>query len=152
MSKRTHDDAHVVRLVNNFLTVCLPSLSYTAISIVWGNGCAPMDVHKHPRDDSALSGVVAVGDFRGGGFFTTAWMGGGGEGGAQRQAWMQCGRQIVQGVVVDARKGVIFNAWRTHGPERWEGERYAIVAYTSIAWHRLPAPMRTELLDLGFPW
>ena len=111
-----------------------------------------MDVHKHPRDDSALSGVVAVGDFRGGGFFTTALMGGGGEGGAQRQAWMQCGRQIVQGVVVDARKGVIFNAWRTHGPERWEGERYAIVAYTSIAWHRLPAPMRTELLDLGFPW
>ena len=61
-------------------------------------------------------------------------------------------RPIVQGVVVDARKGVIFNAWRTHGPERWEGERYAIVAYTSIAWHRLPAPMRTELLDLGFPW
>ena len=106
-----------------------------------------MDVHKHPRDDSALSGVVAVGDFRGGGFFTTAWMGGGGEGGAQRQAWMQCGRQIVQGVVVDAQKGVIFNAWRTHGPERWEGERYATVAYTSIAWHRLPAPMRTELLD-----
>ena len=89
MSKRTHDDARVVRLVNNFLTVCLPSLSYTAISIVWGNGCVPMDVHKHPRDDSALSGVVAVGDFRGGGFFTTAWMGGGGEGGAQRQAWMQ---------------------------------------------------------------
>ena len=76
----------------------------------------------------------------------------GGEGGAQRQAWMQCGRQIVQGVVVDARKGVIFNAWRPHGPERWEGERYAIVAYTSISWHRLPAPMRTELLDLGFPW
>ena len=72
--------------------------------------------------------------------------------GTYRISLIKCGRQIVQGVVVDARKGVIFNAWRTHGPERWEGERYAIVAYTSIAWHRLPAPISTELLDLGFPW
>ena len=58
-----------------------------------------MDVHKHPRDDSALSGVVAVGDFRGGGFFTTAWMGGGGKRGRSVKHGCNVGVKLCKGLL-----------------------------------------------------
>ena len=114
VSMRTRDEARVVCLVQTFVMLLLPGLTYTARSIVRGDGCAPMHVYNHREDNHPLSSVVAVADFRGGGHLTTIWMGGG-EG------------RVLHGctTAITFFSGAIFNAWGMHGTERWGGERFA---------------------------
>ena len=61
-------------------------------------------------------------------------------------------RQFSSWAFYRCTNGVIFNAWGTHGPERLEGEKFAILAYTSMACDRLRAPMRMGLLHTRLAW
>ena len=93
-----------------------------------------MNLHTHGHDDCALTGEITIGDFGGGYLVKTGFLG---WGGVKARAWVYFGEQLVWGCSVDARAGVLFNAYHLHGPTRWRGERYAIVCYTSASWARL---------------
>ena len=66
------------------------------------------------------------------------------------RAWAHWGERLVWGRLVNARAGVLFNAYHLHGPTRWHGERYAIVFYTSAWWAFLTPVVRQGLLEMGF--
>ena len=64
---QTRRDPDLVRRVNTHIRSLLPQLTYTALAVVHGMGDPPMLVHTHPKDDSPLTGEIALGDFVGGG-------------------------------------------------------------------------------------
>ena len=64
---QTRRDPDLVRRVNAHIRSVLPQLTYTALAVVHGVGDHPMLVHTHPKDDSPLTGEIALGDFGGGG-------------------------------------------------------------------------------------
>ena len=113
-----------------------------------GVGDHPMLVHTHPKDDSPLTGEIALGDFVGGELFTSALLC---SNGPSRPAWIRWGRDLLWGHIVDPRYGVMFNALRPHVPLPWSGQRIVLVPYTGIAWGRLPVAMQNELVTFGFP-
>ena len=106
-----------------------------------------MNLHTHDDDDFALTGEITIGDFDGGYLFTTGYLAGGE---VKARAWAHWGEQTIWECLVDARAGVLFNAYHLHGPTRWRGERYAIVCYTSASWARLTPAVRQRLLEMGF--
>ena len=69
---QTRRDPDLVRRVNAHIRSVLPQLTYTALAVVHGVGDHPMLVHTHPKDDSPLTGEIALGDFVGGELFTSA--------------------------------------------------------------------------------
>ena len=119
-----------------------------ALAVVHGVGDHPMLVHTHPKDDSPLTGEIALGDFVGGGLFTRALLC---ANGPSRPAWIRWGRDLLWGHIVDPRYGVMFNALRPHMPLAWSGQRIVLVPYTGIAWGRLPVAMQNQLVTFGFP-
>ena len=117
---QTRRDPDLVRRVNAHIQSVLPQLTYTALAVVHGVGDHPMLVHTHPKDDSPLTGEIALGDFVGEELFTSALLC---ANGPSRPAWIGWGRHLLWGHIVDARYGVIFNALRPHMPLAWSGER-----------------------------
>ena len=115
---------------------------------VHGVGDHPMLVHTHPKDDSPLTGEIALGYFPGGELFTSALIC---ANGPSRPAWIRWGRDLLWGHIVDPRYRVMFNALRPHVPLAWSGQRIVLVPYTGIAWGRLPVAMQNELVTFGFP-
>ena len=99
------------------------------ILVVHGVGDHPMLVHTHPKDDSPLTGEIALGDFVGGGLFTSALLC---ANGPSRPAWIRWGRDLLWGHIVDPRYGVMFNALRPHMPLAWSGQRIVLVPYTEL--------------------
>ena len=110
---QTRRDPELVRRVNAHIRSVLPQLTYTALAVVHGVGDHPMLVHTHPQDDSPLTGEIALGDFVGGGLFTSALLC---ANGPSRPAWIRWGRDLLWGHIVDPRYGVMFNALRPHVP------------------------------------
>ena len=106
-----------------------------------------MNLHTHGNDDCALTSEITIGDFDGGYLFTTGYLG---WGEVKARAWADWGERLVLGCLVDARAGVILNAYHLHGPTRWRGERYAIVCYTSASWARVTPVVRQGPLEIGF--
>ena len=66
VSVQTRRDPDLVWRVNAHIRSVLPQLIYTALAVVHGPGDHPMLVHTHPKDDSPLTGEIALGDFGGG--------------------------------------------------------------------------------------
>ena len=145
---QTRRDPELVRRVRAHIRSVLPQLTYTALAVVHGVGDHPMLVHTHPKDDSPLTGEIALGDFVGGGLFTSALLC---ANGPSRPAWIRWGRDLLWRHIVDPRYGVMFNALRPHVPLAWSGQRIVLVPYTGIAWGRLPVAMQNELVTFGFP-
>ena len=145
---QTRRDPDLVRRVNAHIRSVLPQLTYTALAVVHGVGDHPILVHTHPKDDSPLTGEIALGDFVGGGLFTSALLC---ANGPSRPAWIRWGRDLLWGHIVDPRYGVMFNASRPHMPLAWSGQRIVLVPYTGIAWGRLPVAMQNEVVTFGFP-
>ena len=112
--------SELVRRVNAHIRSVLPQLTYTALAVVHGVGDHPMLVHTHPKDDSPLTGEIALGDFVGGELFTSALLC---ANGPSRPAWICWGRDLLWGHIVDPRYGVMFNALRPHVPRAWSGQR-----------------------------
>ena len=142
-------DPDLVRRVNAHIRSVLPQLTYTALAVVHGMGDHPMLVHTHPKDDSPLTGEIALGDFVGGGNCLPV------------PYFVQMGLLVLHGIgwghdffwghIVDPQKGVMCNAFRPHMPLAWSGQRIVLVPYTGIAWGRLPVAMQNELVTFGFP-
>ena len=145
---QTRRDPELVRRVTAHIRSVLPQLTYTALAVVHGVGDHPMLVHTHPKDDSPLTGEIALGDFVGGELFTSALLC---ANGPSRPAWIRWGRDLLWGHIVDPRYGVMFNALRPHVPLAWSGQRIVLVPYTGIAWGLLPVAMQNELVTFGFP-
>ena len=106
---------------------------------------APKNLHTHGHDNCDLTTEITIGDFDGGYF---------GRGEVKTRAWALWGERLVLGCLVlrclDARAGVLFNAYHSHGPTCWRGERYAIVCYTCASWAHLTPAVRQGLLEMGF--
>ena len=145
---QTRRDPDLVRRVNTHIGSVLPQLTYTALAVVHWMGNFPMLVHTHPKDDSPLTGEIALGDFVGEELFTSALLC---ANGPFRPPWIRWGRVLLWGHIVDFRYGVMFNAHRPHMPLAWSGQRIVLVPYTGIAWGRLPVAMQNELVTFGFP-
>ena len=145
---QTRRDPDLVRRVNAHIRSVLPQLTYTALAVVHGVDDHPMLVHTHPKDDSPLTGKIALGDFVGGELFTSALLC---ATGPSRPAWIRWGCHLLWGHIVDPRYGVIFNALRPHMPLAWSGQCIVLVPYTGIVWGRLPVAMQNELATFGFP-
>ena len=137
----------LVRCIERFVRRHLPHLSYTSIAPVHGAGGAPTNLHTHAHDDCALTGKITIGDFDGGYLLTTGYLG---VGEVKARTLAHWGERLVWGCLVDARAGVLFNAYHLHGPTRWRGERYAIVYYTSASSARVTPVVRQGLLEMGF--
>ena len=144
---QTRRDPDLVWPVNAHIRKVLSQLTYTALAVVHGAGDHPMLVHTHPKDDSPLTGEIALCDFVGGELFTSALLC---ANGPSRPAWIRWGRDLLWGHIVDPRYGVMFNALRPHMPLAWSGQRIVLVPYTGIAWGRLPVAMQNELVTFGF--
>ena len=140
---QTRRDLDLVRRVNAHIASVLPQLTYSALAVVDGVGDHPMLVHTHPKDDSPLTGEIALGDFFGGGLFTSALLR---ANRPSRAAWMRWGRVVLWGHIDDTRCGVMFNALEPHVLLRWSGQRIVLVPYTGIASGRLPVAVQNELV------
>ena len=141
-------DPDLVRRVNAHIRSVLPQLTYTALAVVHGVGDHPMLVHRHPKDDSPLTGEIALGDFVGGELFTSALLC---AIGPSRPAWIRWGRDLLWGHIVGIY-GVMFNDPGPHMPLAWSGQRIVLVPYTGIAWGRLPVAMQkaSQVEDVFF--
>ena len=64
---QTRRDPDLVRRVNAHIRSVLPQLTYTALAVAHGVGDHPMLVHTHPKDDSPLTGEIALWRFCEGG-------------------------------------------------------------------------------------
>ena len=106
-----------------------------------------MNLHTHGHDDCALTSEVTIGDSGGGEVFTTGYLGGGE---VKASALAHWGERLVWGCVVHARADVLLNAYHSHGPKRWRGERCAIVCYTSASLARLTPAPRQGVLGMRF--
>ena len=126
----------------------LTQLTNTAFTVVHAVGDPPMLVHTHPKDDSPLTGEIALGDFSGGELFTSVPLP---ANGPSRAAWMRWGRDLLWGHIVDPQCGVMFNIPRPQMPLPWSGQRILLVPYTGIAWLHLPVAIQNELVMFGFP-
>ena len=127
-SARTSKMEPLVRCIDDFVRRHLPHLFHTSIALVGGARRAHMNLHTHGCDNCALTGEITVGDFNGGYLLTTGYLGGGE---VKARAWAHWGGRIIWGHMVDARAGVLFNAYHLQRPTRPRGECYAIVCYTS---------------------
>ena len=63
----TRIDLDPDRRMNTHIESVLPPLTYTALAVVHGVVDHPLLVHTHPKDESPLTGKIALGDFPGGG-------------------------------------------------------------------------------------
>ena len=106
-----------------------------------------MNLHTHGHHDCALTGEITIGDFDGGFLFTTGYLGGGE---VKARAWAHWGERLAWGCLVNARAGVLFNAYHLHGRTCWRGKRYAIECYKSATWARLTPMVRQGLLEIRF--
>ena len=145
---QTRRDPNLVRRVKAHIRSVLPQLTYTALAVVHGVGHHPLLVHTHPKNDSPLTGEIALGDFVWGELFTSALLC---ANGPSRPAWIRRGLALLWGHIVDPRYGVMFNSLRPHMPLAWSGQRIVLVPYTGLAWGRLPVAMQSELVTVGFP-
>ena len=105
-----------------------PSKTYTALAVVHGVGDHPLLVHTHPKDDSPLTGEIALADIVGGELFTSALLC---ANGPSRPAW------IVGGVIYYGD-----TLWILHmgscltllGPKcLWRGSDSALCSYRTQA-------------------
>ena len=145
---QTRRDPDLVRSVNAHIRSVLPQLTPTALAVVHGVGDHPMLVHTHPKDDSPLTGEIALDDFVGGELLTSALLC---ANGPSRPAWIRLGRDLLWGHIVDPRYGVMFNALRPHMSLAWSGQRNVLVPYTGIARGRLRVAMQNKLVMFSFP-
>ena len=81
-----------MRCIKRFVRRQLPHLSYTSIPLVHGTGGAPMNLHTHGQDDCALTGEITIGEFDGGYFFTTGFLG---RGEVKARSWAHLGEGLL---------------------------------------------------------
>ena len=134
--------------LNAHIAIVVPVLTYTALAEVHWVGDYPMLVHRHPKDDSLLTGQIAQGHYSGGGCLLVPCFV---QMGLLLLHGSVCGRDLLWGHIVDPRYGVMVNALRPHVPLPWSGQHIMLIPYTSIAWGRQTVAMQIELVAFGFP-
>ena len=107
-----------------------------------------MLLHLHPGDNVPLSCEVSLGAHVGGELCTSRLLDG--YGARLRPSLVQWDGDWLYGGTISPREGVAFNAYRSHCPMRWAGERCVVVFFSMLGWTNTTREVACQLEATAF--
>ena len=142
ITKLTASHEPLVRYLNHWLMLLFAGRSWTSL-VVSHNTCTGMHVdHNVP---GTLNFCTALGDFAGGGIWLESEAG-------DTAFWDTSASTLRMGRVLDARNAAcVFDGATRHATMPWAGDRWLIIAYTSVTEQDVSGEDWARLGSLFFP-